>query len=132
MSLRASGRTLKAEVVVGANKYGGRVSVNVQVNPHDEVVAAALRPLIDLLSERALSEVNGAKDELEIQTEVRERVRVAVDRERERLKKNGFADAEAAYKEEIRQERNLRLRAEEELRRAKLANERLQAKAAGS
>jgi hypothetical protein len=57
-TLRASGSRMKADVAIGVNKYGGDVTVLVEVNRNDPEVAAALEPLTSLLSTRAQGTVD--------------------------------------------------------------------------
>lgn len=92
-NLRASGSTLLADVVVGANEYGSDVAVQLRLNRKDPDVVKALEPLTKLLADTGHEYLTASVDEKFIQTQVRERTKVAVESEKKRLLKNATEDA---------------------------------------
>lgn len=79
-NLRASGRVLTADVRVGANQYGGDVSVQVRVDPRDPDVVTALDPLVTLLEGRAKGLLTDAVHNNFLQAAVKEGVAKELDR----------------------------------------------------
>lgn len=117
-TLRASGRRVQADVVIGSNQYGSDVTVLVTLDRTEPDLIEALAPLQKLLSERASSYLAASSSELEIRTLVDQRV--AKERERiktdvERRLEGRIAQAERAAEDmrrllEIQKDANTRLR----------------------
>ena len=73
-TLRASGSQLQADVVIGCNRYGSDVAVQVRLERKDPQVEEALRPLLALLVDRAQAHIVDSAVEKRVHELVQERM----------------------------------------------------------
>jgi len=95
-TLRASGSNLQADVVIGKNKFGSDVTVQLNVARKDPALAEALAPLEEYLRNQADSLVTTAVSEALIQEQVEKRMEGKLEGLRKRVEADTNAKIAAA------------------------------------
>lgn len=107
--LQVLATSVRAEVVIGENDFGGAVSTTVQLPRRSEEVQDAMATLENLLLRTAQEHVKVSADRRHIEAQVRERIDKRLNSERERIRKNALAENERRIRE-LERERDEQVR----------------------